>query len=240
MDDSTTLRVVLGIPWRPTPDRVRAYDFLRPKLDSLYPWYKTYTGDSGDIPFRRGATRNYLVRVAESYKADVVVLCDADSLPEPGPLADAIRMAAEDNKIHFPFHQAWYMEQKVYARIEAGQSLEQLKSRIIDKCATQGGCWVMTPQAWWACGGMDDRLIGWGGEDRAFLAASNTILGAPVIHHGILLCLPHLPDDHRWLHDDVVILNEYHERYQQPERMKEYIESRVDVFSSVTEQTEER
>lgn len=233
MDNPTTLKVVLGIPWRPTEDRIRPYEFCRPRLQQMYPWAQVLEGDSGHQPFRRGATRNLLVHEAGVLGADVVVLCDADSLPDPRPLADAIEMAYRDGKMHFPFHQAWYMEQKAYQRIELGQTYEQLRSRIIDKCPSQGGCWIMRPDVWWEAGGMDDRIAGWGSEDRAFLAACNTILGPPVIHTGVLLCMPHLQDPNKWLTEDVAILSEYHDRFQQPERMKEYLDSRPDLPGTI-------
>lgn len=232
------VKAVLAIPWRETPDRLKAYNCVRPRLEQMYPWEAVITGDSGHDPFRRGATRNLLVCEAQRLGADIVVLCDADSLPEQMSLVAAINMA-HDGKIHYPFHEAWYMEQKVYPRLEAGQNLEQLKSRIIDKCASQGGCWVVSPTAWWAAGGMDERLTGWGCEDRAFLAASRTMLGEPVIHSGILLCMPHDRDPKTWLPEDVKILVEHHDRYLDPERMKRYFESRTDISSPIEGQAEE-
>lgn len=236
-------KVNLYFPWRETADRREAFEVTKEKVLSLYFFDDVYTVDSGHRSFNRAASRNVAAEHSLG-KCDVIVLCDADSIPEKHALLAAID-SAHDGLMHFPFDIAWYLGSKSLERIKLGQNLEQLKSRIIDKCPSEGGIWVCKPETWFAAGGMDDRLKYWGCDDRAFLAASRTLVGMPVKHQGVLLCLPHnRPHDSGeevWYPDDVKILLEYEAAYQQPQKMKGVIDARRAYLSSAeSRETEER
>ena len=51
-----------------------------------------------------------------------------------------------------------------------------------------GGVVAITPECWWAAGGMDERFVGWGCEDFAFANAASETLGpllrldSPAVH----------------------------------------------------------
>lgn len=234
------MKVALVFPWRPTPDRQEAWDYVSRFVPEMYPFEAGITVDTSDKVFNRSATRNEGVRWAQRHGFDVVVVCDADSVPQREPLVDAINGAYSDGLMHFPFDIAWYCGPKTIGRLLLGQNLEQLRSRIIDKCQSEGGIWVCRPETWFAAGGMDERLSGWGCDDRAFLSASRTLVGPPQKHPGVLLCLPHYRPDNFWLPEDVNILIETQSRYQNPEEMKRYVSSRSDVSSPEQGPAEER
>jgi hypothetical protein len=126
-------------------------------------------------------------------------------------------------------------------RLQLGATTEQIKSRIIDKCKSEGGVWVCRPDAWTTAGGQDPRLVGWGCDDRAFLAASRTLVGMPIKHHGILMCLPHYrpTTGEIWLPEDVALLIEYQNAYEQPQKMREIIDARINDINSKPESPEE-
>lgn len=238
------MRVNLYIPWRSTDDRYPAYVLTVEKLLPMYPWNAVYSVDSGHPSFNRAATRNVAFRHALETGVDVVVCCDADSIPEASVLLEAIA-AAPDGLFHFPFDIVWYLGSKAIERVRQGQHLEQLKSRIIDKCESEGGIWVCQPETWWKAGGMDDGILYWGCDDRAFLSASRTMVGMPVKHQGVLLCLPHYrPTDVGepvWHPPDVELLIKYQEAYMKPEEMEKLINERRTYLSGAEQiPTEER
>lgn len=221
------MKVVLAFPWRPTEDRLEAWQITKELLPTMYDFAFVVTADSGHHSFNRPASRNLCVNVAKKNKADVIVLCDADSVPQPDPLVAAIEAAA-DGLMHFPFHEAWYISYKGMLRVRQQASPEQVRSRIWDKCFSEGGIWVCKPQTYYQAGEQDHRLNGWGCDDRAFLAASRTLVGMPVKHEGFLYCLPHTrpSEEEIWVPKEVELMIEYQDAYEQPERMKGVVAAR--------------
>lgn len=222
------MKVMLGFPWRPTDDRLEAYRVTTEVVPKLYPFDAVFTVDSGHTTFNRPQSRNLIFDVAEANGADVVVCCDADSVPQEEPLREAINSSL-DGKMHFPFHEAWYLSEKGMVRVKLGATSEQIRSRIFDKCPSEGGIWVCTPETWRRAGGQDPELANWGCDDRAFLASSRTLVGMPIKHHGFLYCLPHIrPSDKEiWVPEEVQLLVEYESQYMNPEGMKEVISRRA-------------
>ncbi len=221
------MKVVLGLPWRATQDRLEAFEVTRHRLLSAYDFSFVLTADSGHTIFNRCASRNLIFEEAVKLDADVVVCCDADSVPQDESLVEAIE-SAKDGLMHFPFHEAWYLNEKGMIRVKNRATSEQIKSRIYDKCSSEGGAWVCTPETWSKAGRQDPRLANWGCDDRAFLAASRTLVGMPVKHHGILYCLPHNRPEEKeiWVPEEVKLLVEYESAYLNPEVMQSIIDSR--------------
>lgn len=178
----------LIFPWRDTnPDRARAKDTVVAAVTGLLPDAEVIFADSGHQPFNRAASRNHGVRQAGD---GVVVVCDADTIPERQPLHEAIA-AAEDGMLHLP-----YITYRALTRL--GTRAHLLLGRPLQDCATelvrpgsQGGVLVMQAEAWFEAGGMDERFTGWGFEDAAFYAAAATLLGEPVRHEGTIYHLWH-------------------------------------------------
>lgn len=229
------MKVNLYFPWRMTQDRLEAFLATLEFVPKMYPFDGVFSVDSGHPRFNRCGTRNLAMQHALDHKVDVAVVCDADSIPEEKTLREAIENAS-DGRMHFPFDIAWYVERKAIYKLRQGCNLDQIKSRIIDKCLSEGGAYVCQPSAWFKAGGMDEGLIGWGCDDRSFLAASRTILGMPVKHEGVLLCLPHYrPSDVGepvWHPEDVDIMIQYQDAYMNPEKMQEVIDERRAYLSS--------
>lgn len=171
------LRVALGIPFRSTePSRLQAFQKTLGELQKLYPWSTVVAGtdnrEYGD--FNRGRARNMLVDQLRS--ADVVVLCDADSIPQAAPLNSAVTSANLQGGMHFPFKTVLDLGPKGQPMRTYGPSA--------------GGCYVFKPETWALLRGQDERG-GWSLDDRAMLVAVNTLLGGPVYHDGVLTCLWH-------------------------------------------------
>lgn len=168
----STVNVVVGFPWRPTTDRLPGFEIVCNWYEAVLPDAVQLPCDSGHEPFNRSASRNEVVRQAEQYNADIVVVSDADTIPTPAGLRAAID-AAIDGGMHYPF------DKYLYAGSDNPPG------------GNTGGIYVCRPDVWWAFGGMDERFSGWGGEDDAAHAAAECLIGKPVEHPGYAVSLWH-------------------------------------------------
>lgn len=184
------MTVAVVIPWRPgTPERNAHHEYVRSYLTALLPDAIHLDVDSGHTPFSRAGSRNEGVRLAGTAGADVVVICDADTLPEPEPLHATIDAAA-DGRLHLPY--TWYrgLSRDGTAQYLAGVPGDQCPTDLAHEWAT-GGVLVIQPDAWWAIGGMDERMVGWGFEDAAARICADALLGPTVRHQGTITHLWH-------------------------------------------------
>lgn len=188
-------RVLVGIPWREQPHRVYAHDLTVQRYRDLLPDADVVDVDTDHTPFCLSACRNRAVQLAETGGYDVVVLGDADTLPEPEPLTAAINLAALDlragvTRVHLP-----YTEYRSLRRDGTDQALDGVP---LNRCAhvvvpyATSGVYVTTPAAWWASGGQDERFRGWAPEDMAWLISHRLLLGTePARHEGRVYALHH-------------------------------------------------
>lgn len=187
------MRVAAVIPWRPgDPHRERAYQEVSRRLAQMLPDAVVFTADSGHDRFNRAASRNLGVTLARSAGADVVVLCDADTIPQPSPLTAAITGAAQDGRLHTPYTRFWGLTEQGTRDYLAGVDPLQCGCDL-DYAYSVGGVFVITPIAWERAGGMDERFTAWGAEDMAFRLAADTLLGPTRRHTGMIVHLWHPP-----------------------------------------------
>jgi hypothetical protein len=187
------VRVAAVIPWRPgSPERNAHHDTVRNHLRDLLPGAIHLDVDSGHDPFSRAGSRNEGVRKAEEVGADVVVICDADTLVEAAPLHAAIE-AATDGRLHLPY--TWYrgLSRGGTMAYLARVRLADCEAELEHEWAT-GGVLVTRPDAWWKAGGMDERFLAWGFEDAAYRTAADALLGPTVRHEGTIAHLWHPPE----------------------------------------------
>lgn len=184
------MSVAVVIPWRPgTHERNAHHEYVRAHLEALLPDAIHLDVDSGHQPFSRAGSRNEGVRQAQAAGADVVVLCDADTLPEPEPLHAAIE-AATDGVLHLPY--SWYrgLSRDGTQAYLAGTPAADCSTDLAHEWAT-GGVLVIQPDTWWQAGGMDERFTGWGFEDAAYRIAADALLGPTIRHNGTITHLWH-------------------------------------------------
>lgn len=184
------MSVAVVIPWRPgTPERNAHHERVRAHLAGLLPDAIHLDVDSGHTPFSRAGSRNEGIRQAVAAGADVVVICDADTLPEREPLSVAIE-AAMDGVLHLPY--SWYrgLSRDGTQAYLAGAQAADCPTDLAHEWAT-GGVLVIQPSAWWQAGGMDERFTGWGFEDAAYRIAADALLGPSVRHQGTITHLWH-------------------------------------------------
>lgn len=188
------MKVCVAIAWRPTPERLPAYRHVL----SLYAaqaeaamdfgaCIDIITVDTPHVPYNLAAVRNEGVRQAEARGADVVVLADADVVVTPWMhVQDAIIQAHEDGRAHLPFTLQRYLTAEETAEVIAGADPGSYPGVGVGN----GCCYVITPEAYWAMHGSDERFSGWGGDDDQFVAAASTLIGL-VRHKGVALSLHH-------------------------------------------------
>jgi hypothetical protein len=184
------MKIGLIIPWRETPTRIRA-------LQEVLAWYQTnlpdieifYSDRPGEF-WNAAASRNDGVKRAQEAHCDVIILNDADTLPEIEPLLEAIEDCQSDGMIHSPYRLCKYFDMRMSELFYAGMNRDILKHTLFTEA--NGGVWVCTPETWWSVGGMDEKFKQWGAEDSAFELAHTIIKGSKFIRHdGTIHCLGH-------------------------------------------------
>lgn len=186
------MQAAIVIPWRGgQADRERHYTVVRAAMRATLPDAPLLNADSGHHPFSRAGSRNHGVRLAQTAAAaDVVAIVDADTIPEPAPLHDALRAAHGDGRLHLPYTHYRGLSQHGTRDYLAGSMPDECDVELAHEWAT-GGVMVIRPDAWWRAGGMDERFVGFGHEDVAFRIAADTLLGPTARHPGVITHLWH-------------------------------------------------
>jgi glycosyltransferase involved in cell wall biosynthesis len=217
------MKVNLAIPYRASDGtRREAYERVIKELITLFPFSSFAVFDSHHSDFNRSASRNLAIN--QNSDADVVVLCDADSIPEKEPLRDAIYGAQTDGLVHYPFDTVNQLTMTSTRRVG---TVPLSALRVMQRYGpSEGGCWVLRPETWWKAGGMDERISGWGQEDRAFQLTNHLLVGKPVIHPGNLYCLWHDRGGIIFNPKDADILNSYMSMKDDFYSMRAYLNAR--------------
>ncbi|MGW4928785.1 hypothetical protein ACWEOH_06490 [Agromyces sp. NPDC004153] len=179
----------LVIPWRPSPSRLYAFRRVVAWYSQILPAFRIVALDTGDDLFSLSRIRNLAVTRA-STADDVIVISDADTLPEPEPLMAAIAAAPRSGRVHLPYTAYHWLGPTGTAQLAAGRALEDCDHELVhDACS---GVYVTTRRTWESHGGQDERFRGWGFEDSAWYLAHQTLLGAPPKRHeGVVYALHH-------------------------------------------------
>ncbi|MFI8593115.1 hypothetical protein ACIGCK_01615 [Microbacterium sp. NPDC078428] len=180
------------LPWRPAPSRLEAYDRVRGWYARMLPELTVTTIDSPDPVFNLALCRNLAVEsLAEP--DDVVVLGDADTIPEPAPLRAAIEAARTSGRVHLPYTAYHWLGAEGSAQFAAGIAPEDCRFELVRGACS--GVYVTTRRTWESHGGQDPRFRGWGYEDAAWQLAHTTLVGAPPQRHeGRVYALHHVAE----------------------------------------------
>lgn len=177
------------VPWRPQPSRIEAFEALQGWYARHLPDAEIRTMDSDDELFNLSACRNLAITSVDD-ENEVVVINDADTVPELGPLLQAIEAAATSNLVHLPYDRYHWLGAAGTAQFLAGTEPENCDYELV--IGARSGVYVTTPKTWWSHGGQDERFRGWGFEDAAWYVAHETLLGeAPRRHTGAVYALHH-------------------------------------------------
>jgi len=167
------------VPWRPAASRVPAFEFLRAWYAEHLPEFSVRTLDTDDDVFVLSACRNRGIGAAGL--DEVVVVNDADTLPEPEALRAAVAAARTSGRVHLPYTEYRWLGADGTAQLRAGADAVDCDFVLVNGACS--GVYVTTPRTWQAHGGQDERFRGWGFEDAAWYLAHETLLGAPPVRH---------------------------------------------------------
>jgi hypothetical protein len=209
------------IPWRPQPTRIAAFEAVTEWYAENVPDATVHTIDSPDPVFNLAQCRNLgIASVANPH--DVVVINDADTLPELAALESAIA-AASDGLVHLPYTEYHWLGATGTAQYSDGTPLAECDFELVRGACS--GVYVTTPATWEAHGGQDERFRGWGFEDAAWYLAHSTLLGsAPVRHEGRVYALHHKAEVREGPHYDAnAALMERYREATTPDAMRQLI-----------------
>lgn len=157
MDQS---KIYVVIPWREQPSRTRPFKEVMAWFEDNLPDANIITVDSPYEFWSMSAVRNIGVRFAEERGADIVIINDADTIPELPTLLEAIEAAMNDDFIHNPYDMAkFYGEEATEKYFLKGISLDKLPFMPM---YPNGGAYVFKPSSWWLLGGNDEKFRKWG------------------------------------------------------------------------------
>jgi len=184
-------KIGLVIPWRPTPTRLKPFFAVRKWYQTNLPDIEIFYSDRPGDKWNAAACRNDGVKRAQEAHCDVIIINDADTLPEIEPLLEAIEQCKNDGLIHSPYNRCKYIDMEMSELYDSGANIKLIKYTQYN--IATGGVWVCTPETWWSIGGMDEKFQQWGPEDAAFDIAHRIIKGVPLVQHqGYIYCLGHV------------------------------------------------
>ncbi len=164
------------IPYRPVgSDRIANLACTRQQWDNL--GWPVHLGDSGHDSFHRGASINAAAREATDAGADVLVICDCDFLLDSGAqAAKAAEDALRDGAYVVAFSFMRVLNQQGTNAMREGRRWQRT-DEIENVALIWGNCFALPTELFWRVCGFDERFIGWGAEDIAFLVAASTMGG---------------------------------------------------------------
>lgn len=147
-----------------------------------------FEGHHDDGPFNRSKAVNTAANNADTW--DVAVIADADSLVPPTQLEAAIELATQTGRLIIP-HSRWVNVDLEEAKdfLKRGTLLWSKKRTIY--ATTQSSILVVPRAVWDEVNGFDERFVGWGWEDIAFMTAVETLTDGPIRLEGSVYHLAH-------------------------------------------------
>ncbi|MGV1034828.1 MAG: galactosyltransferase-related protein [Microbacteriaceae bacterium] len=133
---------------------------------------RIYIEDHG--PFNKAKAVNVGVRMTS---AAVVGIHDADFLVRTDALRRSFELSHTEGLVSRPFgpirdlsreETARFLEQSTFPSIGTSEVISQRVDELMPVC---GGIFTVQTRQFWNAGGMDERFMGWGGEDDAMTIA---------------------------------------------------------------------
>lgn len=158
----------------------------------------------GDPPgelFSRAAAFNQGMRWLAGEGVDAVVCSNTDTLVPWQQIEAAAMLAVAHGTTVFPFTRYRELTQECSAAWLGGDG--ECVDTVLEMDETcVGPLFCCTPARYLEAGGCDERFVGWGFEDIAWVATSDTLLGPHHRVRGWATHFHHTPDEHSHAHVD--------------------------------------
>lgn len=183
--------ISLLVPFKANKDdhRVRVWDWLRKHWSYELPGAEVVIGHSDSTPFCKTAAVNEAARNAHG---DIFIIMDADCYISTNViLQNAAKMRDSEWPLWFiPYRRFFRLTEEYTLQIIASDPQHPLippnppdASIVESRERSMFGHWfgaliqMMPREAFELVGGMDERFLGWGGEDVSFARAVDTLYG---------------------------------------------------------------
>lgn len=172
------MNVSVLIPYRySSPHKERLFAWVTSRLACTLQWTVVVAEGNLDGEFSRGKSINYAARLAKD--ADVFVICDADTIADPKFVHAAVDLATQGG---------WALPYTMYYNLDENETELTLKRPTTTHLSPPrnpihslnyvvSGMVAVSREAFESVGGFDERFIGWGYEDDAFVSSLMSLVG---------------------------------------------------------------
>ena len=169
---SATVRFV--VPWRPDGEaRNDLWAFTRARWERSFPEIDLVTSPGPDGPFNRSAAINDAARG----EWDLAVVLDADVLAEPEQVEDALERAGATGRLTLGFERFVGLTPNMSKLLMKGYVGDWNRGARFRSEFHESSIVVVPRPLWDGIGGFDERFVGWGQEDVAFVQAARVLGG---------------------------------------------------------------
>lgn len=183
----SNMKIAITIPWRSTKEREYPKKVVEDWYKLKFPEHHICFVDNKEyVDFNRAATRNLCVKNHLDY--DVIIINDADTIPDYKGLTNAIEHCQYSGRVHLPYDKYYSLTEKGVEEFKEGKRINFCESKIIHNAIS--GVLVLSPDTWEKHNGQDENFLGWGFEDAAWYMAHTTLIGKPVNHFGSIYSFP--------------------------------------------------
>ena len=167
----------------------------------------------------------------------VLFITDIDMVFIKNKILRAIELA-DQYSIVFPHDKIYFINESITNQILNTRPAARFPriDLTLMRCKTRnerqaGGSYVITRENYYKAGGHDERFVGWGSEDSAFIKAASTMIDLPFLRmHGPALHLHHPLSKDRFMKRDTstkgVLIEKYFDALDNKEKMSQLIQER--------------
>jgi predicted glycosyltransferase involved in capsule biosynthesis len=195
-----------------------------------FPDSTIYYADKEEEIFNVSGSRNHGCLSAIKDGCDMLLVVDADTLLSKESVESAIVKAVENDCVCLPYTTYNRLYKQVSTSlIDKEKSYEDLAVYGADSLLEHpGGAYVMSSSTFLLLNGWDQRFVGWGYEDDAFLEAHRVYLDKDIQRvEGYALSLFHMDRDQDYMEQNRQRFDYYKNRSK--EEMVEIIRGNINV-----------